>query len=103
LLVAGMAGSCSLVVEATHRPGSLARVESLCLPFPTGETKRDRRSRVSRVERNDQALFNPKRQRRADQRADISVADPVQLYLDCRISGERALEAAAAIRMEMGW
>jgi hypothetical protein len=39
----------------------------------------------------------------AEQRADVSVADPVQLYLDCRISGERALEAAAAIRMEMGW
>jgi DNA-binding MarR family transcriptional regulator len=39
----------------------------------------------------------------AEQRADISVADPVQLYLDCRLSGERALEAAEAIRTEMGW
>jgi len=39
----------------------------------------------------------------AEQRAEVSVADPVQLYLDCRLSGERALEAAAAIRLEMGW
>jgi len=28
---------------------------------------------------------------------------PVQLYLDCPRSGERALEAAEAIRAEMGW
>ncbi len=33
----------------------------------------------------------------------IQVADPVQLYLDCRSAGERALEAADAIRAEMGW
>lgn len=33
----------------------------------------------------------------------IKVADPVQLYLDCRRAGERALEAADAIRMEMNW
>jgi DNA-binding MarR family transcriptional regulator len=33
----------------------------------------------------------------------ISVADSVQLYLDCRRIGERALEAAEAIRKEMGW
>ncbi len=33
----------------------------------------------------------------------VLVADPVQLYLDCRRSGERALEAAEAIRSEMGW
>lgn len=33
----------------------------------------------------------------------LSVADPVQLYLDCRRAGERALEAAEAIRSEMGW
>jgi len=38
-----------------------------------------------------------------DRRQRISVADPVQLYLDCRLSGERALEAADAIRTEMGW
>lgn len=31
------------------------------------------------------------------------VADPVQLYLDCRRAGERALEAADAIRAEMNW
>lgn len=31
------------------------------------------------------------------------VADAVQLYLDCRRAGERALEAADAIRQEMGW
>ena len=31
------------------------------------------------------------------------VADPVQLYLDCRRVGERALEAAEAIRKEMRW
>jgi DNA-binding MarR family transcriptional regulator len=31
------------------------------------------------------------------------VADPVQLYLDCRQAGERALEAAEAIRSEMSW
>lgn len=33
----------------------------------------------------------------------IMVADPVQLYFDCRRAGERALEAAEAIRSEMGW
>jgi hypothetical protein len=33
----------------------------------------------------------------------LSIADPVQLYLDCRGLGERALEAADAIRMEMKW
>jgi DNA-binding MarR family transcriptional regulator len=38
-----------------------------------------------------------------EQREGISVADPVQLYLDCRLSGERALEAAEAIRAEMHW
>lgn len=34
---------------------------------------------------------------------DVLVADPVQLYLDCRRAGERALEAADAIRAEMSW
>lgn len=34
---------------------------------------------------------------------DVQVADPVQLYLDCRHAGERALEAADAILAEMGW
>ncbi|MEA2369950.1 MAG: hypothetical protein QOH12_344 [Solirubrobacteraceae bacterium] len=33
----------------------------------------------------------------------LRVADPVQLYLDCRVAGERALDAAEAIRTEMGW
>lgn len=33
----------------------------------------------------------------------IRVADPVQLCLDCRAAGERALEAADAIRAEMHW
>jgi DNA-binding transcriptional ArsR family regulator len=33
----------------------------------------------------------------------LNVADPVQLYLDCRRSGERALEAAEAIRKAMSW
>ncbi len=33
----------------------------------------------------------------------VQVADPVQLYLDCRRAGERALEAADAIRVEMNW
>lgn len=33
----------------------------------------------------------------------ILVADPIQLYLDCYRSGERALEAAQAIRVEMDW
>lgn len=33
----------------------------------------------------------------------LKVADPVQLYLDCRRAGERALEAAEAIREAMGW
>jgi DNA-binding Lrp family transcriptional regulator len=36
-------------------------------------------------------------------REGLQVSDPVQLYLDCRIAGERALEAADAIRAEMGW
>ena len=39
----------------------------------------------------------------ASDRNGIQVADPVQLYLDCRSVGERALEAADAIRGEMGW
>jgi len=33
----------------------------------------------------------------------ICVADPVQIYLDCRVAGERALEAAEAVREEMHW
>lgn len=33
----------------------------------------------------------------------IRVADPVQVYLDCRVAGERALDAADAVREEMGW
>jgi hypothetical protein len=39
----------------------------------------------------------------ASDRNGIQVADPVQLYLDCRSAGERALEAADAIRAEMRW
>lgn len=39
----------------------------------------------------------------AGDRDGIQVADPVQLYLDRRSDGERALEAADAIRVEMGW
>jgi hypothetical protein len=39
----------------------------------------------------------------ASDRNGIQVADPVQLYLDCRAAGERALEAADAIRVEMRW
>jgi DNA-binding MarR family transcriptional regulator len=39
----------------------------------------------------------------ATQRKGFMVADPVQLYLDCRRAGERALEAAEAIRKEMHW
>jgi hypothetical protein len=39
----------------------------------------------------------------AGDRGGIQVADPVQLYLDCRSAGERALEAADAVRAEMGW
>jgi hypothetical protein len=39
----------------------------------------------------------------ASNRDGIQIADPVQLYLDCRSAGERALEAADAIRAEMGW
>jgi DNA-binding MarR family transcriptional regulator len=34
---------------------------------------------------------------------DFLLADPVQIYLDCRRVGERALEAADAIRSEMNW
>lgn len=33
----------------------------------------------------------------------LRIADPVRLYLDCRVAGERALEAADAIRGEMDW
>jgi hypothetical protein len=33
----------------------------------------------------------------------VRVADPVQLYLDCRSSGERALEAADALRRRFDW
>src|SRR5947209_2519817 len=39
----------------------------------------------------------------ASNRNGIQVADPVQLYLDCRSAGERALEAADAIQVEMRW
>ncbi len=39
----------------------------------------------------------------ASDRNGIQVADPVQLYLDCRSAGERALEVADAIRVEMRW
>ena len=39
----------------------------------------------------------------ASDRDGIQVADPVQLYLDCRSAGERALEAADAIRVDMRW
>jgi hypothetical protein len=34
----------------------------------------------------------------ASNRDGIQIADPVQLYLDCRSAGEGALEAADAIR-----
>jgi DNA-binding Lrp family transcriptional regulator len=39
----------------------------------------------------------------ASDRGGIQVADPVQLYLDCRSAGERALEAADSIKTEMRW
>jgi hypothetical protein len=39
----------------------------------------------------------------ASNREGVQVADSVQLYLDCRAAGERALEAADAIRTEMRW
>jgi DNA-binding transcriptional ArsR family regulator len=39
----------------------------------------------------------------AEERDGLRVADPVQLYLDCRLAGERALEAAEAIRRKMRW
>jgi hypothetical protein len=39
----------------------------------------------------------------AEPREGVMVADPVQLYLDCRLGGERALEAAEAIRAERRW
>jgi DNA-binding MarR family transcriptional regulator len=39
----------------------------------------------------------------ARERNGLMVADPVQLYLDCRLGGERALDAAEAIREEQGW
>jgi DNA-binding MarR family transcriptional regulator len=34
---------------------------------------------------------------------DVRVADPAQIYLDCVREGERALEAADAVRERMGW
>jgi hypothetical protein len=34
---------------------------------------------------------------------DVRIADPVQLWLDCSREGERALEAADAIRASMRW
>jgi hypothetical protein len=39
----------------------------------------------------------------ASDRDGVQVADPVQLYLDCRAAGEHALEAADALRVGMGW
>jgi len=39
----------------------------------------------------------------ASEHQGVKIADPVQLYLDCRLAGERALEAADAIREVMGW
>jgi DNA-binding MarR family transcriptional regulator len=41
--------------------------------------------------------------RLATMRSDLPVVDPVQLWLDCSREGERALEAADAIAVEMGW
>ncbi len=39
----------------------------------------------------------------ADERDGIRFADPVQIYIDCRLAGERALEAAEAVKRTMGW
>jgi len=39
----------------------------------------------------------------AEERGGLQVADPVQVYLDCRGAGERAIDAADHIRQEMGW
>jgi hypothetical protein len=39
----------------------------------------------------------------AENRTGIPVADPVQLWLDCSREGERALEAADAIRKRQDW
>jgi hypothetical protein len=39
----------------------------------------------------------------ASLRDGLRIADPVQLYLDCRLEGERALEAADMIRATMPW
>jgi len=39
----------------------------------------------------------------ASEHEGIRLADSVQLYLDCRRAGERALEAAEAIRELMRW
>ena len=37
------------------------------------------------------------------ERHNLSVADPAQLYIDCSGAGERAIDAAEAIRREMHW
>jgi DNA-binding MarR family transcriptional regulator len=39
----------------------------------------------------------------ASERDGLKIADAVQLYLDCRLAGERALEGADAIREVMAW
>lgn len=41
--------------------------------------------------------------RLVNERDGLLIADPVQLYLDCRLAGERALEAAAAVKQAQGW
>ncbi len=72
----------------------LAEWEDLLVPA----TGRGRRGTLRLAFAPDPYIFDL-----AETRDQIPVADPVQIYLDTSREGERALEAADAIRRLMGW
>ncbi|HEX8052941.1 MAG TPA: helix-turn-helix domain-containing protein [Thermoleophilaceae bacterium] len=96
--VAG-AGLVSRAVEAADvlvwiDPDQLSTWEDLLVPAPG----RGSRGTLRLASAPDPFLFEL-----AQDRDDLRVADPAQLYLDCSREGERALEAADAVRRHMGW
>jgi DNA-binding MarR family transcriptional regulator len=99
--VGGLAGAATVAhaVEPSSAlvwvdPSQLARWGELLLP----ETARPGPGTVTVQVASDSFVLGL-----AEERNGLRIADPVQLYLDCRLAGERALEAAAAIRRVEGW
>ena len=99
--VGGLAGAATFAkaVEPSSAlvwvdPSDLARWGELLLP----ETTRPRPGTVTV-----QAAPDPFVLGLAEERGGLRIADPVQVYLDCRLLGERALEAAAAVKQSQGW